>query len=377
MEAGGASRARGLAFQRASGLGALAVLLASSLLAAGGATAGPASIDYPDFSSVAGLSLNGNAAQSGAALRLAANTPLQRGSVWAQTTIDTTTSFESRFRAEAHDGSVSPADGMTFTIQSQGPTALGANGGAHGYAGSPGAILPSVAVDVSLFPQIMSGQNEQFAVVQNGSLLAPLAKATSPALLYGKPFWVWVDYDAKAHSLQVFVSQTATKPATPLVSAAVDLAATVGSKAYAGFTAGTGGLDADFDLLGWTVEGSGDTTPPTVACSATPSVLWPPNNKLVAVTTQVTVDDTGSGPAGFTLISFTSNEGDVAAESKGWTPGTQDTSGSLQAARLGTGDGRVYTLTYRGKDGAGNAATCSATVTVPHDQAQPQIPTGR
>jgi hypothetical protein len=354
-----------------AGLAALAVLVACSVLAAGTARAASPTIEYPDFTSVAGLTLNGNAAQAGSALRLAANSPFHRGSAWAQTAIDTTQSFESRFQAYTHDGTAAPADGMTFAIQSQGLAALGDFGGAHGYASvGPAKITPSVAVDVSLFPQSLSGQNEQFAIVQNGSLVAPLAKATSPARLYGKPFWTWVDYDAKGHSLQVFVSQTATKPASPLLSAAVDLAAAAGPSAYVGFTAATGALDADFDLLDWTVEGTGDTTPPTVTCAATPDVLWPPNNKLVPVSTQVTVADTGSGPAGFTLVSVASNEGDVAAESKDWTPGTPDTSGFLQVARLGSGNGRVYTLTYEGRDNAGNTATCAATVTVPHDQGQ-------
>lgn len=345
------------------------MLVSCSFLAAGTARAGTAAIDYPDFSNVAGLTLNGVAAKSGSALRLASSTPLQRGSAWAQTRVDATQSFESRFQAFTHDGSAPPADGMTFTLQSQGLAALGDDGGGHGYASFFGnAVKPSIAVDVALFPQIGNHVNEQFALVQNGSLISPLAKATSPALLYGQPFWTWVDYDAKGHTMQVFVSQTATKPATPLVSAAMDLSATVGTSVYAGFTAGTGGLDGDFDLLSWTVEGTGDTAPPTVACSATPNVLWPPNNKLVPVSTEVTVADGGSGPAGFTLVSVTSNEGDIAAESKDWTPGPPDTSGFLQATRLGSGNGRIYTLTYQGTDNAGNTATCQATVTVPHDQ---------
>src|SRR5262249_40604978 len=156
---------------------------------------GPA-MSYPDFSSMAGLALNGDAAQSGMALRLTPNLPLRHGSVWAQAQIDTSQSFESAFEAYAHDGSFQPADGMTFALQAAGPAALGDNGGAHGYAGS-GAVSPSVALDISLFPQIMNGGNEAFSIATNGSLLAPLAKATSPALLYGHPFWVWVDYDAK------------------------------------------------------------------------------------------------------------------------------------------------------------------------------------
>jgi hypothetical protein len=227
-----------------------------------------------------------------------------------------------------------------------------------------------VAVDVSLYPQFLFGKNEQFAIAANGNLKAPLAAATSSARLYGQPFWVWIDYDATAPVLQVFVAQSATKPAAPLVSAAVDLASAVGSTGYAGFTASTGVGRADFDLLGWTFQGSlvGDTTPPTVTCSASPAVLWPPNNKLVPVTTTVTVTDADSGPAGFILRSVISNEGDVDAESSGWTTGTPDTGGFLQASRLGSGDGRVYTLTYQGADNAGNTASCSTTVTVPHDQ---------
>jgi hypothetical protein len=362
--------ARGRRFRRPGAAGTcLLVALVLAALPAATASAGSPTISYPDFSSVAGLTLNGNAAQAGSSLRLAAAGPLQHGSAWSQTTIDTTQSFESTFRADVHDGSVPPADGMTFAVQSQGLSALGDNGGGHGYASFVGAaITPSIALDISVYPNSNQGLAEKLSIVQNGNLFAPLASATSPAILYGQPFQVWVDYDAKAHSLQVFVSPSSTKPSAPLVSAAVDLGATVGTSAYAGFTAGTGGLDADFDVLGWTVQSLSDTTPPTVTCSAAPAVLWPPNNKLVAITTQVTVSDGGSGPAGFTLLSVASNEGGIASESANWTIGSPDTNGSLQAARNGSGTGRVYTLTYQGADKAGNTATCSATVTVPHDQ---------
>jgi len=369
MSARGVSR-----YRRTGGVGAagglvLALLAAVALGAASPAGAGQGSIDYPDFSSVAGLTVNGDAAQSGNALRLAESSLFQDGSAWAQTPLDTTKSFESRFTAMAHDGSSAPADGMTFTVQSSGLAALGGNGGSHGYGGIP-PVWPSVAVDVSLYPQFLFGKNEQIAIAANGNLKTPLATGTSSTRLYGQPFWVWVDYDAGAHVLQVFLAQSATKPAAPLVSAPVDLAGTVGSSGYAGFTASTGIGRADFDLLSWTLEGSltGDTTPPTVTCSSSPAVLWPPNNKLVPVTTTVNVADLDSGPAGFTLLSVTSNEGDASSESSGWATGTPDTDGSLQASRLGSGNGRVYTLTYQGSDNAGNTATCSTTVTVPHDQ---------
>jgi uncharacterized protein YjiK len=113
----------------------------------------------------------------------------------------------------------------------------------------------------------------------------------------------------------------------------------------------------------WTV----DTTPPVVSCAATPNVIWPPNDKLVAVSVTVNVSDALPGPAGFTLTSITTN-----------APGTDDvqefkigaasTTGFLRASRAGSGNGHAYTLTYAGVDMAGNSASCSAKVVVPHDQ---------
>jgi len=118
-----------------------------------------------------------------------------------------------------------------------------------------------------------------------------------------------------------------------------------------------------------------DKTPPTMTCSATPNSLWPPNHKMVNVTTSVTMNDSLSGASGFTLTSVTSNEpdeglgdGDVANDIQGWAIGTADTAGSLRAERSGSGTGRIYTLSYEGKDAAGNTTPCSVTVKVPHDK---------
>jgi endo-1,4-beta-xylanase len=48
-----------------------------------------------------------------------------------------------------------------------------------------------------------------------------------------------------------------------------------------------------------------------------------------------------------------------------WNPST---TGQLRAQRSGQGNGRIYTLTYRGNDQAGNSATCATTVIVAHDE---------
>lgn len=111
-----------------------------------------------------------------------------------------------------------------------------------------------------------------------------------------------------------------------------------------------------------------DTQNPSVSCSASPSSIWPPNNKLVPVTLTVTVTDAGSGPGGFVLTNLTVAEGTVQANTEGWTLGTADVQGQVRADRAGNGTGQVYTFTYTGADQAGRTATCTEQVTVPHDQ---------
>jgi hypothetical protein len=118
-----------------------------------------------------------------------------------------------------------------------------------------------------------------------------------------------------------------------------------------------------------------DKRPPAVSCSVTPSSLWPANHKMSSISTTVNVSDATSGPAGFKLVSVTSNEpdnglgdGDTVNDIQGWSIGTACKSGQLRAERSGSGTGRIYTLTYTGYDVAGNGATCITAVTVPHNK---------
>jgi hypothetical protein len=112
-----------------------------------------------------------------------------------------------------------------------------------------------------------------------------------------------------------------------------------------------------------------DTTPPSISGLPTPPcILWPPDHKLVEVAT-VTASDTVSGLALFN-IAGTSNEPsdvdgpDIVITGSGLAP----RSVQLRAERLGTGNGRTYTLTATASNQAGNSAAATATCTVPHDQ---------
>jgi hypothetical protein len=137
--------------------------------------------------------------------------------------------------------------------------------------------------------------------------------------------------------------------------------------------------DSCTDVAGNTATGKDsatfkiDKTAPSVSCSVSPSRLRTSanNHKLVTITASVSVADSGgSGAGSFTLVSVTSNQadsglgtGDVPNDIQGWSTGTADTSGQLRAERYG--GTRTYTLTYQGKDLAGNTKSCQATVTVP------------
>jgi hypothetical protein len=101
-------------------------------------------------------------------------------------------------------------------------------------------------------------------------------------------------------------------------------------------------------------------TPPVISdASATPDVLWPPNDKFVDVTINYT--ETSPCPATCSL-SVTSNE-----------PGPDEWiivdahHVQLLAERLGSGTGRIYTITITCTNAAGTT-TQSVTVLVPHDQ---------
>lgn len=115
-----------------------------------------------------------------------------------------------------------------------------------------------------------------------------------------------------------------------------------------------------------------DKTPPVVSgMPAAGCSLWPPNGKLIEVAT-VTAADTLSGlaPASF-QVTGTSNEPSNSQKNPEIVIASNGTGGyvvQLQADRLGTGNGRAYTLNAKAMDNAGNSATVTSSCTVPHDQ---------
>ena len=108
-----------------------------------------------------------------------------------------------------------------------------------------------------------------------------------------------------------------------------------------------------------------DTMPPTIrSLSASPSVIWPPNKRMVPIALTVDATD-ASGVASSKIISVTSNE-----TGSGQWQLTSDLTLNLQADRNGNGNGRAYTITVECRDRFNNASTKAVTVKVPHDQSK-------
>jgi len=113
------------------------------------------------------------------------------------------------------------------------------------------------------------------------------------------------------------------------------------------------------------------TTPPIVTVSTTPTVLWPPNGKMMPVTVSGTITDT----TGCTLTSATYVVTDEYGQVEPSGPVTLGGGGAysftvlLQASRFGADiDGRLYTVTVRASNSANKTGSRSGTVIVPHDQ---------
>jgi uncharacterized repeat protein (TIGR01451 family) len=111
---------------------------------------------------------------------------------------------------------------------------------------------------------------------------------------------------------------------------------------------------------------------PTITdASANPSVLWPPNHRLVDVTVDYNVTDNCPLPPNSCTLSVTSNEpingtgdGDTSPD---WII-LDANHVQLRAERAGTGNGRIYTIGITCIDSGGNSSHQSVTVSVPHDR---------
>ncbi len=230
-------------------------------------------IDFDNFADTSPLTLNGNATQTGNVLRLTPSGTNQAGSAFLDRplAIDANTSFETQFQFQLTGGS-GGADGFTFILQNdtQALNALGISGGDLGYGNVQNTALPgitqSLAIEFDTYQNAWDTNNNHLSVLRDGNINNPLTTtAASLDLNSGSVLNAWIDYDGSTNLLEVYLGNTANKPGTELLSLNIDLASVLGSQAFLGFSAGTGGLSNNHDIRNWELASNSNllAAPPT------------------------------------------------------------------------------------------------------------------
>jgi hypothetical protein len=253
------------------------------------------------FSS-SGLTLNGSATLNGTRLRLTDGADNEAGSAFYNSLVSVT-SFTTDFSFQL----TSPAaDGITFTLQGVGSTALGPAGGGLGYGpdalGGTGGIGHSVAVKFDLYGNNGEGTDSTGLYTGGGSPTTPALDMTSSGvnLHDGDVFNVHITYDGS--TLSMTITDASNSSLKFSASWPINIASTVGGNlAYAGFTGGTGGSAAIQEILNWTyVTSTGSSSP---AATVKPLSMGLGSVDLGSTSPAHTVTLTNSSASGTLLIS--------------------------------------------------------------------------
>jgi hypothetical protein len=223
---------------------------------------------YNDFSSVAGLKLNGSAAQDGDKLQLTPAEFGQSGSAFTTTTspLGPSNSFSSFFQFQiTASGGIGDedgpgADGLVFVIQTVSNN-VGASGGGLGYQG----ISPSLGIEFDTFNNGagFNDPNGNHAGIDLDGNIASVKTTEEPTRFNNGAVWsAWVDYNGATNDLEVRWSLTGIRPTAAQLSDTVDLTGLLGKdSAFLGFTAGTGSGDGDQEILSWQFRDSFNPIP--------------------------------------------------------------------------------------------------------------------
>jgi hypothetical protein len=217
-------------------------------------------LNFPDFSNVSGLQLNGDAAQVGNALRIVPSATFQSGSFFstAPVTLTTSVSFSTFFSFRISsvpntfgDGDGPGADGLVFVVQTN-SNSVGSAGGGIGYSG----ISNSLGIEFDTYDNgagLGDPNGNHVAINTGGNLGSPLgAQTVANRLNDGNLWYAWVDYDGNTDNLEVRLGNSATRPASALLSTNVDLTTVLGgTNAYVGFTSATGSGFGNHDIVSW------------------------------------------------------------------------------------------------------------------------------
>ena len=259
--------------------------VASLCLLAGSAcvSAAPLNVTFSDFSDVSALRLNERAATIGNAvtddqgrkvLRLTDNYA-QKSSAFLTSAVsladDLSFSTFFQFRMTAGDGfaeggesPVKGADGIVFVVNT-----------ANDYTGPTGESLGfrgmwfGAGVEFDTFNNggVVDTDGNHVGIDLDGSVASVVARSVTPLFNNGQIWSAWVDYDGVADRLEVRLAQGggAARPTDAYLSYGVDLyEKALHQDVYFGFTAATGSLRNNQDILRWDIA----TTPAPVPLPA-------------------------------------------------------------------------------------------------------------
>ncbi|HKQ38179.1 MAG TPA: putative Ig domain-containing protein, partial [Verrucomicrobiae bacterium] len=283
--------------------------------------------NFANFSGATGVALNGNAALSGGVLRLTPNVANQAGSAFLSNPIGIgpNSSINTRFVFRI-SGTADGGDGLTFVIQGNSASSLGSLGAGLGYEG----IGRSVAVEIDNYAGTGDPNANHLGILSGGSATTHLATFTPGwDLEDASSHTIWVEYEGPANQLRVYAAQgiVSQRPATPVMTATIDLPALVGSQAWFGFTAGTGGVFNNHDVESWSL---------TVNAFALPAqpVITNPGNQITVVGSSTTLQMQATDANG-DLLTWSANglpPGLSINPSSGLISGTPTAPGSYSAS---------------------------------------------
>jgi hypothetical protein len=221
-------------------------------------------ITYGDFSSTAGLTVVGSAATvntaDGAVMRLTPDQTGRNGAFYSTNSLQlgANATFSTTFQFRMTHAGGTPADGLAFVLAAS-PTGLGSAGQGMGYQG----VNNSFAIEFDTYDNgYYDGySNNHVAVSANGTFVtstpvSPYGQTycfsnTAGCMSNGNVWNVTVGYDGSKLSVDLVDSVLGTT-FSALHDYQVDIASILGTnQAYAGFTAATGALSENHDILNW------------------------------------------------------------------------------------------------------------------------------
>ena len=217
------------------------IATAAYVIQAGGTT-----IDFANgFSSTTGLTMNGSVkASNDSRMQLTDGGLNEAGSVFWNTPINIQ-AFTSVFTFQL---SSAQANGFTFTIQNNSPTALGGDSAGLGYQNIPN----SVAIKFNFYNYNNEGSDSTGFYTNGEAPVTPTVDISPSGIQLNSDDGITatVTYDGTTLTLNLLDGVTGDKFT---YSQAINIPQTVGANtAYVGFTGGSGGLSASQKLTSWT-----------------------------------------------------------------------------------------------------------------------------